>query len=96
LFAHGILSYLILAALGFALMSTFTITIVLAQAYMPRNLGMASGLIVGFATGAGGLGVIVLGAVADHWGLVSALWISALMPLMAFVISLFLPEPQIN
>jgi len=31
------------------------------QAYMPRNPGMASGLIVGFATGPGGLGVTALG-----------------------------------
>ena len=35
---------------------------------MPRNLDMASGLIVGFASGAGGLGVTVLRWVADHGG----------------------------
>jgi FSR family fosmidomycin resistance protein-like MFS transporter len=55
---------------------------------------MASGLIVGFATGAGGLGVTVLGWIADHWGLITALWISALMPLFAFAVSLLLPEPE--
>jgi FSR family fosmidomycin resistance protein-like MFS transporter len=61
---------------------------------MPRNLGMASGLIVGFATGAGGLGVTVLGWIADQWGLITALWISALMPLTAFAVSLLLPDPE--
>jgi MFS transporter, FSR family, fosmidomycin resistance protein len=61
---------------------------------MPRNPGMASGLIVGFATGAGGLGVTALGWVADHWGLMASLWISALIPLAAFALSLFLPEPR--
>lgn len=94
LFARGVLSYVVLGALGFVLMSTFTITVVLAQSYMPRNLGMASGLIVGFATGAGGVGVTVLGRVADNFGLLAALWISALMPLAAFAVSLFLPEPE--
>ncbi len=94
LMTRGILSYVLLGALGFVLVSTFTITVVLAHAYMPRNLGMASGFIVGFATGAGGLGVTVLGWVADQWGLITALWISALMPLAAFAVSLFLPEPE--
>ena len=94
LFVGGIFGYVILGALGFVLMSTFTMTVALGQAYMPRNLGMASGLIVGFATGAGGLGVTVLGWVADHWGLITALWISALMPLLAFAVSLLLPEPD--
>ena len=94
LFSSGILSLILLGALGFVLVSTFTASIVLGQAYMPRNPGMASGLIVGFATGAGGLGVTTLGWVADHWGLMASLWISALIPLAAFALSLFLPEPR--
>ena len=94
LFSSGVLSLILLGALGFVLVSTFTASIVLGQAYMPRNPGMASGLIVGFATGAGGLGVTALGWVADHWGLMASLWISALIPLAAFVLSLFLPEPR--
>jgi len=94
LFAHGVWIYLVLGVLGFVLISTFTVTVVLAQSYMPRNVGMASGLIVGFATGAGGVGATVLGSVADHMGLRSALWISALMPLAALCVSLMLPEPK--
>jgi FSR family fosmidomycin resistance protein-like MFS transporter len=94
LFVQGVLSFLLLGALGFVLVSTFTVSVVLGQAYLPRNPGMASGLIVGFAIGAGGLGVSVLGWVADHWGLMSALWISALMPLAGFLVSLLLPEPR--
>lgn len=94
LLARGLLSFILLGALGFVLVSTFTVSVVLGQAYMPRNPGMASGLIVGFAIGAGGLGVTVLGWVADHVGLQSALWISALMPLAGFVAALFLPEPR--
>ena len=94
LLVRGVLSFILLGALGFVLVSTFTVSVVLGQAYMPRNPGMASGLIVGFAIGAGGIGAVALGWVADHLGLMSALWISALMPLAGFVVALFLPEPR--
>jgi len=83
-----------LGLFGAALVSTFTVSVVLAQSYLPRNPGMASGLIVGFAIGAGGLGVTLLGWVADHWGLPTVLWICALMPLLGFVVAWFLPTPR--
>ena len=94
LFVRGALAFVVLGGLGFVLVSTFTVSVVLGQAYMPRNPGMASGLIVGFAIGAGGLGVTVLGWIADHWGLLASLWISALMPLAGFLLAMFLPEPR--
>ncbi len=92
-FVSGPLAFVVLGGLGFVLVSTFTVSVVLGQAYMPRNPGMASGLIVGFAIGAGGLGVTMLGWVADHFGLTRALWVSALMPLLGFALAMFLPEP---
>ena len=94
LLVGGVWTFVLLAALGFVLVSTFTVSVVLGQAYMPRNLGMASGLIVGFAIGAGGVGATALGWVADRWGLSSALWISALMPILGCAVSLTLPEPR--
>jgi len=94
LLARGGLAFLLLGALGFVLISTFSVSVVLAQAYLPRRLGMASGLIVGFAIGTGGLGVALLGWVADRWGLPLALGVTALMPFLGFLASLFLPEPR--
>ena len=85
-----------LGLFGALLTSSFSVSIVLGQAYLPRNSGMASGLIVGFAIGAGGLGVTALGGVADRHGLPAALWISALMPLAAFVATRFLPAPSVH
>ncbi|HET7875937.1 MAG TPA: MFS transporter [Methylomirabilota bacterium] len=93
-FVHGPWVFVVLGALGFVMVSTFTVSVVLGQAYLPRNPGMASGLIVGFAIGAGGLGVTGLGWVADRWGLVTALWVSAVMPLVGFIAAMFLPEPR--
>ncbi len=90
----GVLAFVVLGLYGAVLTSSFTVSVVLAQAYLPRNAGMASGLIVGFAIGAGGLGVTALGWVADHRGLPAALTVSALMPLAGFVTARFLPAPR--
>src|SRR5437773_2319613 len=90
----GVLAFVMLGLYGAVLTSSFSVSIVLGQAYLPRNAGMASGLIVGFAIGAGGLGVTALGWVADRWGLPAALTVSALMPLVGFVTARFLPAPR--
>jgi len=90
----GVLAFVALGLFGAVLTSSFSVSVVLGQAYLPRNAGMASGLIVGFAIGMGGLGVAALGWVADHWGVPAALWISALVPLVGFVATRFLPAPR--
>ena len=51
-------------------------------------------MIVGFAIGLGGAGVTALGWVADRWGVATALWISALTPLVAFALTRLLPAPR--
>jgi len=94
LLSHGPLAFVALACFGAVLTSSFSVSVLLAQAYLPRNAGMASGLIVGFAIGLGGAGVTALGWVADRWGVPTALWISALMPLVAFAVARFLPPPR--
>jgi len=94
LFARGVWSFMLLGALGFVLISTFSVSVVLGQAYLPRHQAMAAGLNVGFANGVGGLGVAFLGLVADQWGLPVALGITAAMPMLGFVAALFLPEPR--
>ena len=96
LLVRGPLAFVMLAIFGALLTSSFTVSVVLGQAYMPRNAGTASGLIVGFAIGAGGLGVTALGWLADRHGLPVALWISALTPLLAFAAARFLPAPRIH
>jgi MFS transporter, FSR family, fosmidomycin resistance protein len=91
----GVVRFIMLGLFGAIMTGSFAVTVVLAQAYLPRNAGMASGLIVGFAVGAGGLAVTLLGLVADRYGVASALWISALMPLAAFAAARFLPAPRL-
>ena len=88
----GWLATLCLAGAGFLLVSSFTVTIALGQSYLPRRLGVASGLIVGLAIGTGGVGAAMLGWVADHWGLQTTLAVIAAMPLVGFAATLLLPE----
>lgn len=94
LLVDGPLRLVMLGIFGALLTSTFSVSIVLGQAYLPRSAGMASGLIVGLAMGTGGLAVTALGWIADRWGVPSALWLGALLPVTGFVAARFLPPPR--
>jgi FSR family fosmidomycin resistance protein-like MFS transporter len=60
---------------------------------MPRNLGLASGLILGLGFGTGGLGVAASGWIADQMGLYHMLWILALVPVTASLLAAFIKMP---
>jgi FSR family fosmidomycin resistance protein-like MFS transporter len=94
--AGGYALLFVLGLLGMILISTFAVTIVMAQQLMPRNLGIASGLMVGFGIGAGGLCVTLLGVVADHYGVPAALKSITFLPFFGLLLSLALryPEPR--
>ncbi len=81
----------VLALTGFVLIATFSVTVVMAQDLLPGRLGVASGLMVGFAIGTGGLGVTLLGTVADTWGVPAALHLLAYMPIVGLILCFFLP-----
>jgi FSR family fosmidomycin resistance protein-like MFS transporter len=90
---EGSFLFIVLAISGMVLVSSFGITVVMAQAILPQRLGMASGLMVGFAIGAGGVGVTLLGTIADHWGVPMALKTIFVLPLIGFGLSLFIQYP---
>jgi FSR family fosmidomycin resistance protein-like MFS transporter len=94
LMTSGPLAFVMLGLFGALLTSSFSVSVLLGQAYLPRHAGMASGLIVGFAIGLGGAGVTALGLVADRWGVPTALWISALLPVVALTLTRLLPAPR--
>ena len=77
LLVGGILGAVALAGVGAAVVGSFGITMVMAQQYLPGNIGMASGLAVGFAIGLGGVAAVILGAVADSIDLRTSLFVSA-------------------
>ncbi len=79
--------------LGGILVSTFSVTVVMSQRLLPRNLGIASGLTTGFAIGAGGIGVTLLGIVADRFGVPFALKSIFIFPVVGFILTLLLKYP---
>ncbi len=93
LLVSGPLLPVVLILVGLTLISSFTVTIVLAQRILPNNLGVASGLMVGFAIGAGGFGVTLMGVVADHFGVLTALKAILFLPLAGLVFALLLRYP---
>ncbi len=86
--AEGFVLFIALGVVGMVLISTFTVTIVMAQQLLPKNLGVASGLMVGFAIGTGGLGVTILGVIADHFGAPVALKSIMVLPVLGLLVSL--------
>lgn len=87
---NGALLFVVLGAQGMILVSTFSVTIVMAQRLLPSKLGIASGLMVGFAIGTGGIGVTILGFVADRFGVPAALYSISVLPCAGFLLSLLL------
>jgi len=92
-YTKGLIVFVILGIAGMLLISTFTLTTVMAQALLPQHLGMASGMMVGFTISAGGIGVTLLGAIADHWGVPMAIKAIFVLPLIGFGLSLLVEYP---
>jgi FSR family fosmidomycin resistance protein-like MFS transporter len=80
-----------MALAGLALLASFSPAVLFAQGLIPRNQGMASGIILGFAIGIGGLGVSVTGAIADAYGIGTGTNSLILLPVIGFALTLLLP-----
>ena len=87
-------AFVVLSCASILLSATFTSSLVLAQKMMPNNVGMASGLTIGLSVGLGAMGVLALGKVADIWGMPLIFTILAYLPVVGFVLTLFVEEPK--
>src|SRR4051794_30525108 len=95
IYVGGAAGALALMGVGVCVVGTFGVTMVLSQLYLPRHIGMASGLSVGLAMGIGGVAAVVLGAVADAIDLKTALTVSAVAPMLGVLVCLRLPRPAV-
>jgi FSR family fosmidomycin resistance protein-like MFS transporter len=94
LLSSGIWAFLWLTLAGLILIFSFSVSMVMGQSFMPRNVGLASGLILGLSFGMGGLGAAVLGVFADLWGVPATLWVISFLPLGAFFLAALIPYPM--
>jgi FSR family fosmidomycin resistance protein-like MFS transporter len=90
----GIPGAIALAGVGISVIGTFGVTMVMSQEYLPRHIGMASGLSIGLSIGLGGVGAVALGAVADSVDLRVALYVAAAASLVAVVLAALLPSSR--
>ncbi|NLW07962.1 MAG: MFS transporter [Clostridia bacterium] len=91
-YTGGLLTALLLIFTGLSLVSSYAPAVVMAQALIPRHVGMASGLMMGFAMGVGGMGAPLLGTIADTWGFTLVFQALAVIPLLAAILALLLPD----
>jgi MFS transporter, FSR family, fosmidomycin resistance protein len=82
----------LLGAAGFVAIATFSVTVILGQAYLPSRPGLASGVMLGLAIGLGGVAATALGVIADAYGLRAVLWTVALLPVPAILLAVSLPS----
>jgi FSR family fosmidomycin resistance protein-like MFS transporter len=81
----------LVGAIGFFTIASFSITVLLGQAYLPSRVGLASGITLGLAIGLGGVAATALGAIADARGLHAVLWTVAALPVPSIVLAVSLP-----
>jgi FSR family fosmidomycin resistance protein-like MFS transporter len=90
----GVVGAIALALVGICVISTFGVTMVMSQEYLPRRIGMSSGLSIGLSIGLGGIAAVGLGALADSVDLRSAMYAAAAAPVAGLVLALLLPSTR--
>jgi FSR family fosmidomycin resistance protein-like MFS transporter len=89
----GLISLAALLVFGFALWSSFALTVAMAHELMPDHVGLTSGLMLGVAVGAGGLGVAATGLIADRISLDAALSTIPLLVIGSLLLMLLVRYP---
>lgn len=86
-------SLLSLLAAGFFLMAPATIEIATVQEMMPGSVGLASGIVIGIPQALNAVAIVVIGVLADTFGMPEALTIQAVLMAAAVILCIFLPYP---
>jgi FSR family fosmidomycin resistance protein-like MFS transporter len=81
----------LLAAIGFVTVMSFSVSVVMGQEYLPSRLGIASGVTLGLAIGMGGVAAALLGKLADSAGLETVMWTIVALPWLGLLLAQTLP-----
>jgi FSR family fosmidomycin resistance protein-like MFS transporter len=96
LMTGGLAGAIALALVGPCVVGTFGVTMVMSQQYLPRHIGLASGLTIGLSIGLGGMAAVALGGIADAIDLEAALYVCAAAPFAALALCLILPPAGVR
>ena len=86
-----IVAGVLLAAIGFVTVMSFSVSVVMGQEYLPSRLGLASGVTLGLAIGMGGIAAALLGVLADATGLETVMWTIVALPWLGLALAQTLP-----
>ena len=81
----------LVAAIGFVTVMSFSVSVVMGQEYLPSRLGLASGVTLGLAIGMGGVAAALLGKLADSAGLETVMWTIVALPWLGLALAQTLP-----
>lgn len=93
-YVNGVMAIIVLILFGFFVLSSFVVTVVYGQMMLPNNIGLASGLMIGLAVGAGGIGATFMGWISDHFGVDFIFDMFVVLPIVAAMITLLLPSEK--
>lgn len=94
LLTHGIFLIISMLIFGFLLWASFSVTIAMSHEMIPSKVGLISGLFLGIAMGAGGIGVSLSGIVADHYNLYTSLETFPVILVVAVILFLLVKTPK--
>lgn len=92
LHSDGWMRWLWATLTGMTLLGSFSVLTVKGQEVLPQNVGLASGFMLGLTISLGGLFVLPMGAVADVVGLAPVIHLAVVLPPLAALMALALPE----
>ncbi|MGB8954736.1 MAG: MFS transporter [Tumebacillaceae bacterium] len=90
----GFWAYANVFLLGLISLSSFAVTVVYGQQLVPNKIGFVSGLMIGFAIGAGGIGATILGKLADSVGIVTVIELLTIFPIFGTILCFWLYDPD--
>lgn len=79
---------------GFVADASLSVTLVMAQNLVPGRVGVATGVILGLGFITGGVGMPITGAIADRWGIQTALMLLSVLAVAATLLSLTIPSDK--
>jgi FSR family fosmidomycin resistance protein-like MFS transporter len=92
----GVLALVNIFLFGLISLCSFAVTVVYAQEFVPGKVGMVSGLMIGFAIGAGGIGASIMGKLADVIGIANLIQLLVVLPVVGWVLGMWLPKDQVR
>jgi MFS transporter, FSR family, fosmidomycin resistance protein len=92
-FHSAVLTVILAALFGISLGLSAGVLVVLGQEYLPKRIGVASGVTLGLANTIGGIAAPAFGHIGDIFGLVSVFVTIAIFAALALAGSVLMPKP---